>query len=393
MSLFNDYMKYTAPFGGSKIYHRWAIISVLSALQERRTWYPMGGLGRIFPNMYILLIGPAGSGKTVAGDLAVGLVRKYNRITNNPSDHLFMAPDKITPARLLTKLKESYHTAKDQSYLFQYATELSASILDIGGGSLIPDLLKLFDCNETFQKETQGSGILDIKRPCFNLLGCTTTNFLSSFMSRDQVGTGLAARIVFASDFSRYKFKTTIPKGDKNLWQNMLGQVQRVHCSSGEFKITPDAVKFFDLWHEKVQDDLWNTPDDTFMRDYVARKAVQVRKIAMALSVARDSSLTIVREDFSDAINYLEELEPNLSRCFGTTDSRAVLDYSRQILNKVPTHKTISRPALIQALYHAGIGGRLSDLLDNISLLVESGMLREIFNNHEPEYIRISIDE
>lgn len=386
--LFDAYMSYTAPLGGSKIYHRWAILSVISALQERRTYYRLGGLGRIYPNLYVFLVGPAGSGKTVAGEVAVNLVREYNERTKNPADHLFMAPDKVTPARLLYKLEASFHQKKNQSALYQFATELSSAILDIGGGTIIPDLLKLYDCSGSFTKETMGGGELNIIRPCFNMLGCTTTTFLNSFLSREQVGTGMVSRIVFATDSTRYYFEDQVPDGDPVLFEQLVNEIRRVHNSKGEFHETEDAKAYFKPWHRKCQDDLWDTPDGTFMKDYIARKPVQARKVAMALSISRDSSLTITKEDYVRAIGFMEELETGLVSCFGTTDFRLISDFPAQILTKVPSEKWVREKDILQALWIGGLGGRIQDFRDNIETLIMSGQVKVDRSGDEPFYIR-----
>src|SRR6187402_2504281 len=64
-NLFDMYFEYVKDTESPKVYHRWSIISAVATALGRRCWLPFGA-NRIFPNMYIMLVGNPGTRKSVA---------------------------------------------------------------------------------------------------------------------------------------------------------------------------------------------------------------------------------------------------------------------------------------------------------------------------------------
>ena len=74
----SSYLKFTENTESPKSYHIWAAVSCIAGALQRRTWFEWGP-DTIYPNQYIILVGPSGeSRKGVAISIARGLLSKVS---------------------------------------------------------------------------------------------------------------------------------------------------------------------------------------------------------------------------------------------------------------------------------------------------------------------------
>ena len=95
-----DYMRMTARTEPSSIFRKWCAVYAICASMRRHTWIDMHE--RIFPNMYILLIGPPAARKGTAMKQASRLLEA------NPSFEMGDIPmlrGKTTPQRFPLSIK------------------------------------------------------------------------------------------------------------------------------------------------------------------------------------------------------------------------------------------------------------------------------------------------
>ena len=382
MSLYDTYMRYVEPFKGVTRFHRWAFLSCVAATLERRVWFNLGGLGKIHPNLYVVLCGGPGCGKTTVSNVATGFIKTYNKTLGPSNGGIRFGPDKVTPAALLLRLARTTKTIDGipgsikQSAMFLHSTELSTLIKDIGGGALTDDLLKLYDCDDVFEKETVKDHVMKISGPCLNLLADTTPSFLSGFLPREESGTGFTARILFATHLGPVEMDENVPDGDPILKTQIVTGLSRIHSMMGPFQVSASAERYWSNWWQIHREQMFKIHDGNFMRYFYARKPVHVRKVAMVLSACRDSCRILEVEDFKNAIEFIEDLEPEMAMSFGVQDYRRTWDFSKQIADLIPFDKEISKAELIGALWASGMGGRIDDLNANLSTLIEGGLIR-----------------
>jgi hypothetical protein len=381
-------MRYTEPFAGSARFHRWAIISCIAALLERRCYFSLGGLSTIYPNQYIIICGGPGTGKSTTSNLAVAFIKQYNKTVEKG---VFFGPDKTTPAALLKRFskctKSVPHKGKEEQHspVFLHSTELATVIKDIGGGSMSDDLLKLYDCDDMFEKELVNQR-WQIQNPCLNILADTTPNFLAGFLPSESSGTGLTARMIFATEPGRVPFNVEVPEGDAILRQKIILEVARIHRMNGEFHETPEARKFWHTWYPKHLTRMFTIPSNNFMRYFYARKPVHVRKVAMALAASENSSLKISEKNYEDAIYFIEEAEPFMANSFGVKSWTRMEDLPTVILGCMTKEKWMTEGEIAKLIIDAGAAGPLKDLTGYLAMFVASGLAKRKEGNSEPEY-------
>ena len=71
--LMDKYFQYVVDTEAPLVFHRWTVLSILGATLGRQYHFPFGHF-RIFPNMYVMLIGNPGSRKSSAINMAKKLL-------------------------------------------------------------------------------------------------------------------------------------------------------------------------------------------------------------------------------------------------------------------------------------------------------------------------------
>ena len=176
------YIEYTDETEPPLSYNVWTGVSLIAATLERRV-HLKWGFDRIYPNMYIVLIGPSGKcrkgsamnvGKDIIKDVGIQLTSES--VTREALIRCMQRAvmDYIDP---YTKNVE-FHCA-----LTAMSPELSV-FLGQSDVKFLADLTDWYDSVDKWTYETKGAGTDEIKGVCFNLLGATAPDWLQSILPR-----------------------------------------------------------------------------------------------------------------------------------------------------------------------------------------------------------------
>src|SRR5215472_11135673 len=187
-----------------EIFRKWTAISVVGAVLERKMWIETGQV--LFPNTYVILIGPSGKGKTRVIDYATDIARTIK--------DLHLAPTSVTRASLIDVLAESKRKLPfmgprnemvEYNPLYVAQDELSAFMPEYNA-DIVSALTKFYDGNWYKEAKRVGHVRHDIDKPNMNILcGSTPTN-LMRVLKQDVWTQGLTGRIVmvYSEEEKRY---------------------------------------------------------------------------------------------------------------------------------------------------------------------------------------------
>jgi hypothetical protein len=266
--------------------------------------------------------------------------------------------DKLTPATLIVQFERAKKELRSQSKiyhsLFSHADELSSFIVDIGGGSITNDLLKFYDCPQSFEKETMIRGTVALQNVSFSCLWDTTPEFLSRYLPREAAGEGLTSRILFATDMAHHNFDRVPPLPDANLRDKLDRELELIFKLQGEFKERPDATEFLNNWFRNT----WSVNRGKLLGHgnflmYYARKPLHLNKLSMIMAACRGSK-DITLSDAQRALELLDGLEPEMRNSFGVQNISKAPDALTRLLRYIP-YDGIYESDLIKVLAADGI--------------------------------------
>lgn len=316
------YMEYTRGTESPDAYHFWTAVSVLGAATARQVSLDFNYF-TIFPNTYIILVGPSGVRKSAAAGIGMHLaeaagIKKFS--------------DKITGAALVKDLAECAvkrihgNTINLCSPMLIYASELGVFLgPDAYSSGVIADLTDLYDCPKRWEKKTISRGSEEVIAPYVSLFAAATPTSLKGCIPPDAVGQGFTSRILFIWASNR-KQRVPFPEftsGTKMLEKGLIADLQHIGELSGTFTFTTNGFEAY-RQHYLHRPDPEEEFEDERLRGYSSRKDIHLLKLAMALSVADRDDLTISEKEIEAAIEAFKWLDEGLTQVFAGQGNAAL---------------------------------------------------------------------
>jgi len=349
-----SYIKFTQNTEPPLSFHVWSGISTLASALQRRA-YMVWGHETIYPNQYIVLVGP--SGKSRKG-VAIGIARDLMQ-----SVRISITAQRITREALYKFMKDSTVAFTDKTtrrYKFQcpvtaIATELQV-FLGMKNVEFLAELTDWYDSLDEWTYETKWSGVDRIIGMCFNLLGGTAPDWLPSILPAEAVGGGFTSRIIFVVEEAKGKTVTNPNKykEDLKLRDDLAYDLEQILLLSGEMKFTDEALAVYEKWYGEEDERLnLGTQDivDPRLAGYNSRRATHVKKISMAISASRSNDLVITLEDFDRALTLMTTTEKKMPRVFTGLSRGRFAEAIEDVLYILASRRVITRSQILRENY------------------------------------------
>lgn len=312
------YLVYTAESRSPEIYHLWVGISSIATILRRRVFFDMNYF-LLYPNLYIVLIGPAGRCKK-------STATRIGKSVFSEIPDIETTADSTSRERLIQDMQMAHKDG--QSALTAHSTEF-ASLLTTSKMDMVVWLTDIYDCPPEWQHKTKGGGTNKIIGPCLNLLAGTTPKWMATAMPLDTIGIGLTSRIIFVFA-DQPRIRPTFPKlseAQKKIKEMLTRDLGAIAGLSGEYKFAEDAKKEYETW-ELSQVENPNTSGDPRLDGYFERKPMHVIKLAMIVAASRGDSLIISIPDLRSSMEILRNTEVRMSEAFSSLGKNPLaIDY------------------------------------------------------------------
>lgn len=343
-SLFDIYFEYVKDTEPPLIFHRWALISCVSAVLGRQTWLPFGSF-RVFPNQYIMIIGEAGSRKSTAIKLAAKIITK--------SGFEKFAGDKTRKEKFLEDLEGLGDSFEDGSLGGVKAAPNMMETL-LGPGNADPKevficadefndfmpcgdlefhslLGKLWDWDEEERSYTyrlKNSRSISIFQPTINILGGNTHANFAEMFPPQALGQGFISRLVLIfSEPSGRKIARPKPPSPE-MEQYLVKHIQQIrHRITGPMSITPKAEGMLDYLYNS-----YKALTDIRFASYGTRRYTHLLKLCLVCAAMRLST-TIDQEDILLANTILSYAEHFMPRALGEFGKAKNSDTQQKVLD------------------------------------------------------------
>lgn len=294
---------------------------MIAAALEQKVWIRTSS--NLYPNLYILIIGHPGVGKT-------RIIRVVRTLATDLQE-LYVAPISLTFAALVDCLD----TAKRNHVIRGGAEPYTYNSLYICAGEfgafmhkydneMVDGLAAFYDPDPYGQVRRTMERKPTIDSPQINMLAGVTPQNLLHFMPDRAWGQGFTSRIimvysdehVIGDDFA------LAPPSRMSELEHDLGVINNLY---GQFHVAPDYIDCINNWRKLGEPPV---PDHPKLTHYVTRRRVHLYKLSMVSSVDRGNSLMLGREDFNRAIYWLAEVERGMPKVFeagvGSLDGQAM---------------------------------------------------------------------
>lgn len=343
------YLEYTKNTESPISYHIWAGLSVIASALERKVYMPWGHT-EVFPNQYIVLIGPSGVRKGEPLTIARSFLSAIG--TN-------LVSEAITKEAFIRRMKNAMTNfmsgTQFQCAITCVAEELSVFIgnNDVG---FLQDLTNWYDSRDKWTYETKGSGIDEVMGVCVNLLASMAPDWIPMTFPMGAIGGGFTSRILFIVEHRKGR-NISNPNAivvDEKLRSDLEADLEMIRQMVGTMRFDSLALASYERWY--IQEEQRTASGNPAVKDsrfsgYVARRATHVKKVAMACSAARSNSMTISEVDFSRALQLLVQAERNMSDVFGKVGRAANAEMTQEVLNFIQQRGRATRAEVMQAFY------------------------------------------
>lgn len=341
-SWIDGFERYTEELHSPPIFRRWVGIFTIACALERKVWVRTGP-GVLYPNLYIFIVGPPGSGKTAATNVARNLLINI--------DDLHVAPTSVTRASLIDNLKESERKVvrpRDTPSIVEFN---SLALLSNELGVLLPSyendfmnvLTDLYDCHVYSESRRTRDSRIAIENPQLNLMAATTPSYLNNLLPQGAWDQGFLSRtiMVYAGTPPRRSiFAESNLRGD--LLSRLTHDLGEISGLFGKLDFDPEVVAAVDAWHLGGGQP---APDHPKLQHYNTRRTTHLIKLMCISSIARSDDLIVLLDDFVEALGWLNEAEAAMPDIFKSMvsggDSQVIAEawhfaYKMYVKNQVP---------------------------------------------------------
>lgn len=322
----------------------WAAIAAISGALSRNVCVRLQQTP-IYPNMYILLIGGPGVGKSRA--ISAGRELLLQTSTNvapamTTRESFLMrlgqdASDEKTPGWMRLDMDHPFGEAR--AYVSSTVAVMSDEFTNFvqENDTLFMDALtELYDSPSLFEKFTKSSGSDTLRNVAVTMIGGTTPDALKRVLPDAAFKQGFASRLnLIYSDEAERK---SLFGGESKLFKasqiDLLHDLQAISMLKGEYIIEPEVAQALDKWYLSG---MRPAPTHPRLITYNERRHIHLVKLMMIFAAASSNELVLRMEHLEKATKTLLESEIFMVEALtrmGTTDDVMKLDDAIMFLRK-----------------------------------------------------------
>lgn len=369
-SWIQGFEQYIAPKGSPKLFGRWTGIFTLAAAMERKCFVDTPK-GRLFPNLYAILVGPAGAGKTVAADVA------YEMMLHLEDHHI--APTSITKASMMDALERAERhiiRPQDTPSVIDFH---SLTIMSNELGVLIPAyendfinvLTDLYDGKRYSESRRTTKREFELRAPQFNILAATTPSYLNNLLPEGAWDQGFISRTMLIYSGRGESVDLFEEEAlDKTLYGGLVHDLREIGAAYGRFKFAPQAIEQFRAWMKAREEP---APDHPKLQHYASRRQAHLLKLCMIASISSSDEFIVTEDHFVEAFDWLTEAEaymPDIFRSMVMGGSSKIIDetwhFAFEWWKKKGGDKPIPQPLIYEFVAQRAPSHEVARLIENM---------------------------
>lgn len=327
MSFIEDYLHWSTDNETPLMFHLWGGFVVLASTVSRRVWLPWDK-GAMYAQPYVLLVGEAGCGKSVAMTLAKqmmaqpGLDLPYSgNIESHQGLLRFMAgdpqkkPEPVeSPVAFLSKdLSGKIIKVHPMTIVGNEFTNF-ISMDEMGWMNMLNDI---FGQNH-YTYRTKGQGTDSIEHPHICILAGLPTEMSHDLQKQKIIASGFSRRTIFQfgeRDWNNPRPRLQQSEAQLASFNRCVEYLRKVKNLHGAFVWTDDADQWWDKWYRIHNPLVPKRPP--LLRPWYGTKPDRLLQVAMLISLSESLNLQLDSGHLKVALDFIEKMEADLYRVFG----------------------------------------------------------------------------
>ena len=306
MSWLDELVNSTAEAESPARFQYWSGLAAISAIAKKNVYLDRYYY-KLYPNLYIFLVGRSGLRKSNPVTFCKKLVQTAN------STRVILGRNSIQS--VLKELGKAYSMEgggmiKD-AIGFMVSGELASFLVkDPEALTILTDLYDTHANEPEWRNTLKTAGTDILKNPCLTLLGATNEIHFKEAVPSTAVGGGFIARTLIVLESQRRTINDLMdpPKVVPNL-AGLADYLKEVAKVNGKFTLSSEAKTEYREWYRKTSEVGFEDNTGT-----IERIGDTVLKVAMNLSLAHSTSLEISRGNIVEAVTQCEECFSGMRR-------------------------------------------------------------------------------
>jgi hypothetical protein len=378
VNFLRNYIEYSSGNEAPQVFHDWCGIVVIANTLGRRVWINQG-LFKVYPHLYLMLVGNPASGKSFAMSLARRLVAEIGSIPIAPS---IVTREAVTLDMGADKppCKKEFQHPDGSLATYSQLSFFSDELLNLLGRTPEPIMNFFLEAwsNDLINVGTKGKGSDVIINPCVNLLGCMTPDVTSSLIKQQLLSTGFMRRVIWVNSSQRGKPVPRPQYTDKQkaAYAECLQRGKELLKIKGEFVWETAAATYFDNWYCENNERMNASGASPVIVNMLRSRDQFVLKVAMAITLAHTDELVLRVPALQAAIEMLAAIEEQAFRTFEHTGRNELAFLATKILDYVTLNPRPTKKKEIYLLTHADASMQETDAV--LAHLMQTEKLKEI---------------
>lgn len=371
----DGFFNYTSGHSSPDLFRRWVAIAAVAGALERKVWVQTLG-SKLYPNLYTVLVGPPGVGKTT-------VLSEVSRLWRELPDH-YVAPSSVTKASLIDCLEDAKRKIIRPGLVPPFVEFNSLLVASGELGVLIPAyendfmnvLTDIYDGHPYAERRRTKDLRVNIQYPQLNLLGATTPSYLNAFMPEGAWDQGFISRTLLIYSGERVIRPLFGDQSrDEAAFKDLINDLKLIGSLYGEITFSQEAANAISAWHMAGGPPV---PEHPKLAHYLTRRTAHLLKLCMVACVSDGGGLVISLAHYQRALNWLVEAEGSMPDIFRSMtsggDSRAMEEawyfvYTTYMKEKKPLLET----RLVFFLKERVPSHQIKPIIDT---MVRAGMLK-----------------
>lgn len=379
-----DFVYYTRGYETPTLSCIWSALFLLSTVIKRQAWMKWHPRS-LYPNLYMMVIGPAGRVKKTTAVVELGMpilegFRQYIRDANvYHMKDVQIVKDKSTPEAMLDAMLPENRPGSDywlvdaegknltdssgKAIVYKKTSETSIIISELStfltkrsyGEGTLQLLIDLYDCRDTWEWRTMGKGVKKLRQTYTCFIAGTTVEGMRNSIPDAAMGDGFMSRTIPV--YVPYtKRQYPIPhraKGSPSMEEMCKRLAWVAEHGLGEYQLSRAAQAEYEKWYKHHHKTMDESPG---LSGALSRMSTNVLKVALLMRIGRyeEVGTEVQIEDFMDAVRLMDVTYSSLPFLLSQLDADVVMSESGRLYDYVKRRGKVVRKYALSSMRMRG---------------------------------------